>query len=104
MLCGTCQIECVVETRGVPSPHTGEYVCPRCGEFRGWVRAEWTIERARAFVMPIGRYKGQTVEQIAEHDREWLEWAARTLQQRGPRAACQTFLNAKPQSGAECGD
>ena len=71
--------------------------CPRCGStrlqlvgtrldcldcgLRGAHKAPWTIDRARAFEMPFGKYKGRTVGRIAETGagRSYLRWAAETL-------------------------
>ena len=33
----------------------------------------WTVERARAFTMPIGKYKGRTVAQIGLADLHYLK-------------------------------
>lgn len=51
----------------------------------------WTIERARAFVMPLGKYKGRTIGQIGLADPAYLEWVAETMD-RNVGMAAKTYL------------
>jgi hypothetical protein len=56
----------------------------------------WTLERAQRFTMPIGKYRGSTMAQIALADPAYLEWCAENLD-RGVQKAAQTILEAEPQ-------
>lgn len=38
--------------------------------------AEMTPERAAAFVLPIGKYRGMTVGDVGARDVEYLRWGA----------------------------
>lgn len=59
------------EERAKP-PHVGLY-CAGCGAHLGWVPQPITIERARAFVMPFGKYKGL---KLTELPLDYLSWLA----------------------------
>jgi hypothetical protein len=56
----------------------------------------WTLERARAFKMPIGKYKGRTIGQIALADPEYLAWCAETMD-RNIGMAAKTYLAGEGQ-------
>lgn len=91
MICPRCNEEAELITEGVPAPHVGTWVC-RQGHFCGWVARAWTPERAAAFVMPIGKYKGWTLQRILDGgDREYLAWAARNLEG-GIARACRVMV------------
>jgi hypothetical protein len=51
--------------------------CRDCG-WTWMVAILWTLERARAFVMPWGKYRGWTVGELADgpKGRSYLEWVA----------------------------
>ena len=46
-----------------------------------------------AYVMPIGRFKGKALAEIAATDRRYLEWAARTLEKPRMREVITYFLS-----------
>ena len=58
-------------------------------ERKAWEREPlpWTPERARAFTMPIGKYKGRTIAQIGLADRPYVEWMAENLDRNCQKAA-----------------
>jgi hypothetical protein len=51
----------------------------------------WTLERAEAFVMPFGKYRGFTIGAIGRTNRGYLEWVASTLD-RGMQKAARIYL------------
>jgi hypothetical protein len=74
--CPKCGSKKQVVERCSDGPHYGKLVCGRCGHFLGWAPSPMTLERAQAFVMPLGRFKGKTLRRIAKHDegRRYLRW------------------------------
>lgn len=95
MNCIDCTIPMIETTEDVPPPHAAKRICPRCGRFGGWIARPWTVERAAAFVVPIGKHKGRTMAEIAKSDRGWIEWAASNLD-KGIARAARTYLDAEP--------
>jgi hypothetical protein len=60
-----------------------------------WGPAPWTFQRAHAFVMPFGKFKGKTIGEIDETEggRGYLEWAADAI--RGsPGTAARVYLSS----------
>ena len=58
-----------------------------------------TLERALSFVMPVGKHKGKTLEEIAKSDPAYLEWVAHTFEpQRAITRACK-FLVVEGMAG-----
>lgn len=74
-VCDTCGrlLEHAVEKE--VGPHIGVYC--RCGKWLAWKSKPLTSERARAFVMPYGRHKGQRLDEIP---RDYLDWLAKDCQ------------------------
>jgi hypothetical protein len=60
----------------------------------------WTFERASAWTFKFGKYSGQSIAQIAEHDRNYIIWGSANFdpQKGGAQRACQVFL-AGPKGG-----
>jgi hypothetical protein len=50
-------------------------------------RQEMTPERAVGFVMPFGRFKGRTLEQIHRTHPDYVRWLAETMDRSVGRAA-----------------
>jgi hypothetical protein len=50
-------------------------------------RLEMTPERAAGFVMPIGKFKGLTLEQIHQRQPTYIRWLAETMDRAIGRAA-----------------
>jgi uncharacterized protein (DUF3820 family) len=63
-------------------PHFARRDCMDCGRCGSPIKAPWSLERARAFVMPFGRHKGRTVGELADTTDGWdyLRWASKNLQ------------------------
>jgi hypothetical protein len=61
--------------------HFGRFDCLKCGKIGPWLKSPWTLERARAFVMPIGKLRGKSVGDLADdkQGRSYLAWAAENL-------------------------
>jgi hypothetical protein len=47
----------------------------------------WTPQRARSFVLPIGRFKGQTLDAAYGKDPQYVKWLAATVGKGVGRAA-----------------
>ncbi len=67
--CPTCAGETYIERKG---KHIGWY-CDVCG----WIK--WLPQKAEAFIMPFGKYKGKTLQEIKDGDYEYLEWALKNI-------------------------
>jgi hypothetical protein len=52
--------------------------CLSCGRVGPWIKSPWTVERAKSFVMPFGKFRGKTVGELAETPRgaDYLRWVA----------------------------
>jgi uncharacterized protein (DUF3820 family)/predicted RNA-binding Zn-ribbon protein involved in translation (DUF1610 family) len=76
--CGNSTLR-LVRTEG--TPHFGRYDCLTCGRIGPWIKSPWTLERARSFVMPFGKFRGRTVGDLADEKqgRSYLEWAAENV-------------------------
>lgn len=57
------------------------------------VAAEWTVERAANFTVPVGRHNGRKVACVAVDDRGWLEWAAASMSIPSARRAASAYLD-----------
>ncbi len=90
--CPRCGGDLELVTEDVPPPHYGKMVCQKCNLWQSWVSAPMTYERACGFRFPFGKYKNRTMAEIAEHDREYLEWAAATLDAKSVVRAIKCFL------------
>jgi hypothetical protein len=51
----------------------------------------WTPQRARSFILPIGRFKGQTLDAVYGKDPRYVKWPAATVG-RGVGRAAQNYL------------
>lgn len=62
--------------------HFGRYDCLKCGRVGPWLKSPWTLERARSFVLPIGRHKGRSVGALAGDKRgqSYLAWVAANIE------------------------
>jgi hypothetical protein len=93
--CPKCGSKKQVVERCSDGPRYGKLVCGRCGHFLGWAPSPMTLERAQAFVMPLGKFEGKTLRRIAKdgegrHYLRWLndqEWVASNI-----RAAIEMVL------------
>jgi len=58
-----------------------------------WGPAPWTFQRAHAFRMPFGKFKGKTIGEIDEtkDGRDYLEWAADAIRE-SPGTAARVYL------------
>lgn len=56
--------------------------CGGCGAHLGFAPRN----NAKEWVMPIGKYKGLTLEAIAKQDKGYLLWAKENMNSIGPRA------------------
>ena len=57
-------------------PHYAALVCDDCGAHIKWLPAPMTFERAAAFTLQFGRFKGLTIKDIARtpRGRDYLKW------------------------------
>lgn len=78
-ICPRCGSSDLVESRLKDGPHFNRITCRGC-EFSWYGPKPWSLERARAFRAPFGKYRGRTVAELAEIDRGYLEWAAAKMQ------------------------
>jgi hypothetical protein len=53
-------------------------VCADCGRFVRFVPLPWTLERARRFILPYGKYRGRSVGDLTASviGRDYLRWLA----------------------------
>ena len=74
-------------------------MCDACGQWIRFLPAEWTLERAQTFRLEFGKYRGQTVGEVAGSaaGRHYLRWMAEKLEG-GPAKAAELVLaaNVKP--------
>lgn len=75
--CPRCGSERLATTpMGPGSPHHARTDCLDCGRFVRWEAAPMDAQRAADFVLPFGKHRGRTLEQIAadEEGRRYLHW------------------------------
>jgi hypothetical protein len=55
--------------------------CLDCGRRGSFKPSPWSLDRARAFMMPFGKFKGRTIGELAKNNqgRSYLKWAAENL-------------------------
>lgn len=75
--CRRCGSTEVVIRRCETGPHFARVRCPDCG-WHGFLKTPWSLDRARAFTIPFGRFRGRTVGQLAQtsEGRQYLCWVA----------------------------
>jgi hypothetical protein len=75
--CRRCGSTEVVITRCETGPHFARVRCPGCGR-NGLAKTPWSLDRARAFVMPWGRYRGHQLADLTGTDEGlgYLRWLA----------------------------
>lgn len=95
-ICLACNVAMIQSTEDVPKPHHAKLICPRCGKHGGWVSRPWTPERAETYVMPIGKYRGQTLGSIGHADRPYVIWIAESVGDRSIARAAQAWLDNHP--------
>jgi uncharacterized protein (DUF3820 family) len=95
--CPYCQGTRLFSVRCLVGPHYSRLGCSDCGRHIKYEAAPWTMERARAFVMPFGKFKGRTVGALADDKqaRSYLAWAADNLDGNAGTAAA-VALGLKP--------
>ena len=52
-----------------------------------------TVSRAREFVMPFGKFKGMSLDEIATENRAYLEWAVDSLDKPNIVRAIRAYLD-----------
>jgi uncharacterized protein (DUF3820 family) len=75
--CHRCGSAEVVITRCETGPHFARVRCPGCGR-TGFAKTPWSLDRARAFTMPWGRYRGRQLADLTGTDEGlgYLRWLA----------------------------
>ena len=56
-------------------------------------RQPMTVSRAREFVMPFGKFKGMSLDEIATENRAYLEWAVDSLDKPNIVRAIRAYLD-----------
>jgi uncharacterized protein (DUF3820 family) len=79
--CPFCQGTRLFSVRCLIGPHFSRLGCSDCGRHIKYEPAPWSLERARAFVTPFGKFKGRSVGDLADDKkgRPYLAWAAENL-------------------------
>ena len=95
-LCPHCGSSVVV-SNDVPPPHYAKRECIGVDHHNlGYVEGEWTLERALAWVMPFGKYRGKPMSQI---DRHYLEWIVKEFEpDKSARKAAELVLTMPPKA------
>lgn len=75
--CRHCGSLNVVITRCETGPHFARVRCPECGRTE-FAKSPWSLDRARAFVMPYGHYRGRKLADLTGTDEGlgYLRWLA----------------------------
>lgn len=91
--CPACGAPNLQVTRCTSGPHFSRMTCAQCG-YTAWGKAPWSLERARAFVLPWGIHRGQTVGELAATaaGREYLRWLA-SVNDKNPGIAAAVVLS-----------
>ena len=79
--------------RDLPPPHWGRLRCSGCGRGAGF--APTPLDHAAGYTMPFGMYVGKTLAEIVKtkRGRDWLKWAAGSLDSRRMREVIRHFLD-----------
>ena len=80
-----------------PAPHWARLHCQQCSKFHGWLRTP-DSELGQHYRMPLGCYKGRTLDDIATtgRGRGYIAWAAENMNINRVRNACRRYLETKP--------
>ncbi len=89
-LCPTCGAPLLLDRENVPAPHYGRLVC-NLGHYSQWAPAPMTFERAAAFIMPFGKYRGARLDAIP---KDYLCWARENLDNQSIVRAIAAYLDA----------
>jgi hypothetical protein len=86
--CRHCGSPDVVITRCRTGPHFARVRCPECGR-ADFAKTPWSLDRARAFVMPWGKYRGKKLADLTatEEGRGYLQWLAAEVEENVSTAA-----------------
>jgi hypothetical protein len=97
--CGAANLEVQTCTAG---PHHARLGCSDCCRHIRFLPAPWTIERARAFVLPYGKHRGRSVGELAEGaaGRGYLQWLAANTDGNAATAA-GVVLGLIPEEGGK---
>jgi hypothetical protein len=79
--CPHCAGEVITVPRRIGEHSHLQRQCVSCGRGLGFVQRPWTMERARAFVVPFGRFRGATIAELAatELGRGYLHWLSENV-------------------------
>ena len=61
--------------RPAPQPHYGKLQCDTCGRHHGWAQTP-DCELGQRYVMPFGKHRGKTLDEVATTDKGYLHWIA----------------------------
>jgi hypothetical protein len=88
-VCPYCRGSRLFEVRCLAGPHHARVGCSDCKRHVRFLPAPWTMERARAFVLPFGKFAGHSVGAMAltEQGRSYLHWAAENIEGNAGTAA-----------------
>ncbi len=89
--CKRCGSSGTVMVTGTWGPHRGRINCVRCRGFISWARTPDHL-LGESWIMPIGKHKGRSLDEIAETDLRYLKWAALELNQPRIRGRIACFL------------
>jgi uncharacterized protein (DUF3820 family) len=94
--CGSARLR---EIRLDSVPHFARLMCAECGRYVKFLPAPWTMERALAFQMPFGKYKGASMAELSRDSEglSYLAWAARSIQG-NPGTAARLVLETMGQA------
>lgn len=87
--CRFCGSRNLFEVRCESGPHYARIGCAECGRNQGFLPKPWTPERAAAFTLPFGKFRGKTVGELAKSDDglRYLAWLADNVEGNAARAA-----------------
>ena len=86
--CPACGSDCDIVQLGQGTQFS-EARCLVCDRHVKFVPGPWTLSRARAFIIPFGRFKGRTVGELHRDPagRRYLVWLARYVKGGAAKAA-----------------
>jgi uncharacterized protein (DUF3820 family) len=87
-VCHRCGSTNVVATRCASGPHFARVRCLECGR-TVFAKTPWSIERARAFTMPWGKYRDRQLADLTETEEGlgYLRWLAANIEGNASTAA-----------------